>query len=68
MVNLMERLPTGDRWTYVYQGNSQILDHIIVSPSLAENAEIEVVHVNSASPASRRASDHDPVIARFKLR
>jgi hypothetical protein len=68
MVNLMKRLPESERSTYVYQGNSQILDHIIVSPALAEGAELEVVHVNSEFPAPERASDHDPVIARFKLR
>ena len=68
MVNLVERLPQADRWTYVYQGNSQVLDHIIVSPALADGAEIEVVHVNSAEPATERASDHDPVIARLRVR
>jgi len=67
MVNLMERLPESERSTYVYQGNSLILDHIIVSPALADGAEIEIIHVNSEFPASERASDHDPVIARFKL-
>lgn len=68
MVNLMNHLPEPERWTYVYQGNSQILDHIIVSPSLADSAEIDVLHLNSANPANQRPSDHDPVIARFKLR
>jgi len=68
MVNLMKRLPESERWTYVYQGNAQTLDHIIVSPALAESAEIEVIHVNADLPASERASDHDPVIARFKIR
>ena len=68
MVNLMNHLPEPERWTYVYQGNSQILDHIIVSPSLADGAEIDVLHLNSANPANQRPSDHDPVIARFKLR
>jgi endonuclease/exonuclease/phosphatase family metal-dependent hydrolase len=68
MVNLMERLPQADRWTYVYQGNSQVLDHILVSPALADDAEIEVVHVNSAEPATERASDHDPVVARLRVR
>jgi len=67
MVNLMNRLPQADRFTYVFQGNSQILDHIIVSPALADGAELEVIHVNSEFPAESRASDHDPVIARFKL-
>jgi hypothetical protein len=68
MVNLIKRLPQADRWTYVYQGNSQVLDHIIVSPALAEDAEIEVLHLNSANAATERSSDHDPVIARFKIR
>lgn len=68
MVNLMKRLPDSERLTYVFQGNSQILDHIIVSPALADSAELEVIHVNSEFPAPERASDHDPVIARFKLR
>lgn len=68
LVNLVKRLPEAERYNYVFQGNSQLLDHIIVSPALAEGAEIEVIHVNSEFPASARASDHDPVIARFKLR
>ena len=68
MVNLIERLLQADRWTYVYQGNSQVLDHIVVSQALADGAEIEVLHLNSAKPASERPSDHDPVIARFRFR
>jgi endonuclease/exonuclease/phosphatase family metal-dependent hydrolase len=67
MANLMERLPAAERSTYVYRGNSQTLDHIIVSAPLADEAEIEVVHVNSDVPASERASDHDPVIARLEV-
>ncbi len=68
MFNLIKRLPEPERLTYVYQGNSQVLDHIIVSAALADGAEVEVIHVNAELPASERASDHDPVIARFKLR
>ena len=67
MVNLMKRLPESERSTYVYQGNSQTLDHIIVSPVLADDAEVEIIHVNADFPATQRASDHDPVVARFKL-
>ena len=66
MFNLMMRLPEAERSTYVYQGNSQTLDHIIVSPALADGAEVEVIHVNADFPASERASDHDPVIARLR--
>jgi predicted extracellular nuclease len=63
--NLMERLPVADRYTYVYQGASQTLDHILASPWLAARAEIDAVHVNADFPISERSSDHDPVVARF---
>jgi len=67
MANLVDRIAEADRWSFVYLGNSQTLDHIIVSPALADAADIEIVHANAARPASEQASDHDPVIARFKL-
>lgn len=35
LTDLPRTLPTHERWTYVYEGNSQVLDHILVSPSLA---------------------------------
>jgi hypothetical protein len=68
MVNLTNRLEESERSTYVFRGNSQVLDHIIVSSALEQGAEIEVVRVNADFPASERVSDHDPVIARFRVR
>lgn len=65
--DLVKRLPIEDRYTYVYLGNSQVLDHVLVSWSLAGVAEVETVHVNAEFPASDHASDHDPVIARFSF-
>lgn len=35
MTDLPRTLPAGERWTYVYDGNSQVLDHILISPALA---------------------------------
>jgi endonuclease/exonuclease/phosphatase family metal-dependent hydrolase len=65
--DLVKRLPLEDRYSYVYLGNSQVLDHILVSEALAKGAEIEMVHVNAEYPASERASDHDPVIVRLSI-
>ncbi len=31
LVDLVETLPEGERYTYVFDGNSQALDHIMVS-------------------------------------
>lgn len=63
---LIERLPQNERYTYVYQGNSQALDHIMVSSALtAHVVNYDVIHVNSefANPAS----DHDPGVARLSF-
>jgi predicted extracellular nuclease len=66
LVNLIPDAPKTERYTYNYEGNSQVLDHILVSPALARHdPAIEIVHVNADYPASERASDHDPVLARF---
>ena len=65
--DLVVRLPLADRYTYVYLGNSQVLDHILVSPSLTNGAEVDIVHLNAEFPVADRASDHDPVIARLSF-
>jgi predicted extracellular nuclease len=65
--DLIKRLPPNERYTYVYLGNSQVLDHVLVSPALADGAGIDVVHVNAEFPAADRASDHDPVIIELSL-
>ena len=65
--DLVVRLPLDDRYTYVYLGNSQVLDHILVSPVLAGGAEVDIVHLNAEFPATNRASDHDPVIVRLAV-
>ena len=65
--DLVKRLPLEHRYSYVYLGNSQVLDHILVNEALAGGAEIEMVHVNAEFPAAERASDHDPVIVRLSI-
>ncbi len=65
--NLVERLPREERYSFIFGGNSQQLDHILASPSMASDAtKIDVVHVNSEYPGER-ASDHDPVVATFDV-
>ena len=65
--NLVERLPREDRYSFIFGGNSQQLDHILTSPSMTSAAtSIDVVHVDADFPGER-ASDHDPVIATFDV-
>ena len=73
MVDLPRTLPAAERYSYVYEGNSQVLDHILVSPALTVAAhgpkqpayEYDIVHTNSEfhdqdsrpRPAGRAAGD-----------
>lgn len=67
LTNLYELLSEAERYSYVFDGNSQALDQMLVSRILADIAEFDVVHVNSEFLASDRASDHDPLLLRLSL-
>ncbi|MCU9614635.1 5'-nucleotidase C-terminal domain-containing protein [Caldibacillus lycopersici] len=68
LTDLVENVPLAERYSYNYEGNSQVLDHILATNSLATNAEIEMLHLNADyMEAHGRASDHDPVVAQFNL-
>jgi uncharacterized protein len=65
--NLLLTLPKPERYTYVFEGNSQVLDQILVSRHLVRSLSVyDVVHVNSEF--DDQASDHEPQVARFSLR
>lgn len=65
LTNLTETLPENERYSYIFEGNSQSLDHILVSSNLATGAEFDSVHVNAEFVDN--ASDHDPLLARVIL-
>ncbi|AQQ55148.1 endonuclease/exonuclease/phosphatase [Planococcus lenghuensis] len=63
LVNKVEDVPLEDRFSYFYQGNSQVLDHILVTDNLAEQTDIDMVHINAMFMEEHgRASDHDPLL------
>jgi hypothetical protein len=64
--SLMHGLPQSERYSYVFEGNSQVLDQILFSPNMLRGlAAYDVVHVNSEF--ADQASDHDPSVARVKV-
>ena len=65
MRNLVELMPESERYTYVYMGNSQTLDHILVSDALFEATApaVDIVHRYAEYLFGVRQSDHDPVHA-----
>ena len=64
---LIETLPQEERYSYVFEGNSQTLDHIMVSGNLFSNRpfDYDVVHINAEFAA--QISDHDPQVVRLTL-
>ena len=64
--NLTNALPENERYSYIHEGNSQAIDHILVSQRLlTEVVEYDIVHVNSEF--MDQASDHDPARALFAI-
>ncbi|SNS23555.1 hypothetical protein SAMN05216276_100681 [Streptosporangium subroseum] len=59
---LIDTLPADQRYSYVFDGNSQVLDHILISPAI-KGYSYGVVHINAEF--ADQASDHDPQIVRI---
>ncbi|MFD4833037.1 endonuclease/exonuclease/phosphatase family protein [Streptomyces uncialis] len=58
-------LPESDRYSYTYQGNSQVLDQILISPSVRRGGFVyDSVHLNAEF--ADQNSDHDPQVLRFR--
>ncbi|KJA21217.1 hypothetical protein HYPSUDRAFT_42349 [Hypholoma sublateritium FD-334 SS-4] len=62
-------IPEVERYSYVFDQNSQQLDHVLVSPVIKlRGAQFEHIHVNNWSPVlSQRISDHDPSVGRIRV-
>lgn len=68
LINLVDGLPEAERYSYIYEGNSQTLDHILVDHKLAKRAKLDIVHINADfMEAHGRVSDHDPLLAQLQF-
>ncbi|MFK7892871.1 MAG: endonuclease/exonuclease/phosphatase family protein [Granulosicoccus sp.] len=68
--NLLTRLPDKDAldedYSFIFEGNSQSLDHVYVTGNLISKAALDYVHVNVDYPRRSDdvvASDHEPLLA-----
>ncbi|MCY7279292.1 MAG: cadherin domain-containing protein, partial [Sphingomonas bacterium] len=67
LTNLQVALLTPqERYSYVFEGNAQLLDNILVTDGLLNGASVDGVHINTYFGADAN-SDHDPQVARFLL-
>lgn len=68
--NLVDTVPGGQAYSYNFEGNSQVLDHVFVTDSLLEGAQADYVNVNVDFPnlfSSVLGSDHEPVLVRLDM-
>ncbi len=74
LVDLPRTLPVNERYSYVFEGNSQVLDQILISKALTiappgakyPSFEYDIVHTNSEF--HDQDSDHDPQVVRLAIR
>ncbi|MEV5966431.1 lamin tail domain-containing protein [Kribbella sp. NPDC051952] len=62
LIDMPRTLPLKERYSYVFEGNSQILDQILISQNLRPASSYDVVHMNAEFPD--QISDHDPQVVR----
>lgn len=69
LLNLAEQIPLPDRFTYSFRGRREMIDQILVSPSLASKAIAKTFNLNISDEGKKpdRASDHNPVLGIINL-
>jgi hypothetical protein len=76
LVDASESTPLADRYSYVFDGSAQTLDHVLFTQNLQPYfARVEHARVNADFPEvlrndparPERLSDHDPAVAYFRL-
>ena len=68
LTNLTNSISENERYTFNFDGNSQSLDHILVSNNLSSSAKVDIVNINTEFvDNAQRASDHDPIVATLKI-
>jgi predicted extracellular nuclease len=76
MTDLVDLIKSDQRYSFVYDGNAQVLDHFLVTENLRKQvAGFGYARVNADFPESDRGdasraerySDHDPAVAYFRF-
>jgi hypothetical protein len=68
LTTFLETIPPNERYSYVFEGNSQVLDQILGTSRgmMRLKPRYDVVHVNSEFADAIQASDHEPSLLRFQ--
>lgn len=77
LYDTVSKLPKDDRYTYIYRGRKDLLDHLMVSSGREDAIKgVEILHINSPKEARKSQwdpnvlegySDHDTIVTDFDL-
>lgn len=67
LTNVAQKLAAQERYSYVFEGNSQLIDNMVATGGLFAGAQYDAVHLNAEFGPEGRPTDHDPQVARFLL-
>jgi hypothetical protein len=68
LTNLVENLSAAEQYTYVFDGNAEVLDNFLVTGRLLTyNHRFDIVHMNAEFAAEYQVTDHDPALGQFCL-
>jgi hypothetical protein len=68
MQDLNTLLTAEERYSYVFDGNAQAIDHIVATKGLFQVAQFDAVHLNAElTEQFQLSTDHDPQLALFRL-
>jgi len=66
LTNLFDTIDRELWFTYIHEGNAQVMDQMLVSESFMQNfSTFRPLNLNSVLAADDQLSDHDPIIAIF---
>ncbi|GAA4010721.1 Ig-like domain-containing protein [Sphingomonas humi] len=65
--NLAGLLPEEERYSYLFDGNSQLIDNMLVTGGLLPGARYDAVHINAEFTGVPRPTDHDPQVALLRI-
>ena len=69
LIDTISELPKNERSTYIYQGNAQTLDNILINKKYKGKVNVDVIRRNSEFTLSQGSfSDHDPMFIQFTIK